>query len=376
MLDRIGDFLSFSGFNNLYWGNLVMLLVGCVLIYLAIRKHYEPLLLIPIGFGVILANLPVTGLLDASTGTEPAGLLSYLGLGVHLAIFPPIIFLGIGALTDFTPLIASPRTFFLGAAAQLGIFATLFGALALGFTLKESGSIAIIGGADGPTAIYTSTLLAPHLIGPVAIAAYSYMSLVPVIQPPIMRLFTNEKERAIVMPEPRHVSKLELIMFPIILTLLIILILPKAAPLIGMLMFGNLLRECGVADRLAKTAGNELLNIITIFLALVVGSEMAAGSVLNVDTLQIFGLGIVAFSIGTTGGVLMGKVMCKLTRGKINPLIGAAGVSAVPMAARVVQSEGQKANPQNFLLDHAMGPNVAGVVGSATCAGVLIAFLA
>lgn len=376
MLDRIGDFLSFSGFNNLYWGNLVMLLVGGVLIYLAIRKHYEPLLLIPIGFGVILANLPVTGLLDASTGTEPAGLLSYLGLGVHLAIFPPIIFLGIGALTDFTPLIASPRTFFLGAAAQLGIFATLFGALALGFTLKESGSIAIIGGADGPTAIYTSTLLAPHLIGPVAIAAYSYMSLVPVIQPPIMKLFTNEKERAIVMPEPRHVSKLELIMFPIILTLLIILILPKAAPLIGMLMFGNLLRECGVADRLAKTAGNELLNIITIFLALVVGSEMAAGSVLNVDTLQIFGLGIVAFSIGTTGGVLMGKVMCKLTRGKINPLIGAAGVSAVPMAARVVQSEGQKANPQNFLLDHAMGPNVAGVVGSATCAGVLIAFLA
>jgi len=376
MLDRIGDFLSFSGFNNLYWGNVVMLLVGGVLLYLAIRKHYEPLLLIPIGFGVILANLPVTGLLEASSGTQPAGLLSYLGLGVHLAIFPPIIFLGIGALTDFTPLIASPRTFFLGVAAQLGIFATLFGALALGFTLKESGSIGIIGGADGPTAIYTSTLLAPHLIGPVAIAAYSYMSLVPVIQPPIMRLFTNEKERAIVMPEPRHVSKLELIMFPIIITMLIILILPKAAPLIGMLMFGNLLRECGVADRLAKTAGNELLNIITIFLALVVGSEMAAGSVLNVDTLQIFGLGIVAFSIGTAGGVLMGKVMCKLTKGKINPLIGAAGVSAVPMAARVVQAEGQKANPQNFLLDHAMGPNVAGVVGSATCAGVLIAFLA
>jgi oxaloacetate decarboxylase beta subunit len=376
MLDRIVDFLSFSGFNNLYWGNLVMLLVGGVFIYLAIKKHYEPLLLIPIGFGVILANLPVTGLLEAGTETQPAGLLSYLGLGVHLAIFPPIIFLGIGALTDFTPLIASPRTFFLGVAAQLGIFATLFGALALGFTLKESGSIGIIGGADGPTAIYTSTLLAPHLIGPVAIAAYSYMALVPVIQPPIMRLFTNEKERAIVMPDPRHVSKLELIMFPIIVTLLVILILPKAAPLIGMLMFGNLLRECGVADRLAKTAGNELLNIITIFLALIVGSEMAAGSVLNVDTLQIFGLGIVAFSIGTAGGVLMGKMMCKLTRGKINPLIGAAGVSAVPMAARVVQAEGQRANPQNFLLDHAMGPNVAGVVGSATVAGVLIAFLA
>jgi len=376
MLDRIGDFLSFSGFNNLYWGNIVMLLVGGLLIYLAIKKRYEPLLLIAIGFGVILANLPVTGLLEASTETQPAGLLSYLGLGVHLAIFPPLIFLGIGALTDFTPLIASPRTFFLGAAAQLGIFVTIFGALALDFTLKESGSIGIIGGADGPTAIYTSTLLAPHLIGPVAIAAYAYMSLVPIIQPPIMRLITNEKERAIVMPEPRQVSRLELIMFPIIATLLVILILPRAAPLIGMLMFGNLLRESGVAERLAKTAGNELLNIVTIFLALIVGSEMAAGSVLNVDTLEIFGLGIVAFSIGTAGGVLMGKGMCKLTRGKVNPLIGAAGVSAVPMAARVVQSEGQRANPENFLLDHAMGPNVAGVVGSATCAGVLIAFLA
>ena len=376
MLDRIGDFLSFSGFNNLYWGNIVMLLVGGLLIYLAIKKRYEPLLLIAIGFGVILANLPVTGLLEASTETQPAGLLSYLGLGVHLAIFPPIIFLGIGALTDFTPLLASPRTFFLGAAAQLGIFATIFGALALDFTMRESGSIGIIGGADGPTAIYTSTLLAPHLIGPVAIAAYAYMSLVPIIQPPIMRFFTNEKERAIVMPEPRQVSRLELILFPIIATLLVILILPRAAPLIGMLMFGNLLRESGVAERLAKTAGNELLNIVTIFLALIVGSEMAAGSVLNVDTLEIFGLGIVAFSIGTAGGVLMGKGMCKLTRGKINPLIGAAGVSAVPMAARVVQSEGQRANPENFLLDHAMGPNVAGVVGSATCAGVLIAFLA
>jgi len=376
MLDRIGDFLSFSGFNNLYWGNVVMLLVAGVLIYLAIRKQYEPLLLLPIGFGVILANLPVTGLLGGGTGTEPAGLLTYLGMGVHLAIFPPLIFLGVGAMTDFTPLLASPRTFFLGAAAQLGIFATLFGALALGFTMKESGSIAIIGGADGPTAIYTSTLLAPHLIGPVAIAAYSYMSLVPIIQPPIMRLFTNEKERAIVMPDPREVSKLELILFPIIVTLLVVLLLPRAAPLIGMLMFGNLLRESGVADRLARAAGNEIINIVTIFLALVVGSEMVAQQVLNVDTLEIFGLGIVAFSIGTAGGVLMGKGMCKLTRGKINPLIGAAGVSAVPMAARVVQSEGQRANPRNFLLDHAMGPNVAGVVGSATVAGVLIAFLA
>jgi oxaloacetate decarboxylase beta subunit len=242
--------------------------------------------------------------------------------------------------------------------------------------LKESGSIGIIGGADGPTAIYTSTLLAPHLIGPVAIAAYSYMSLVPVIQPPIIRALTSEKERAIVMPEPRHVSKLELVLFPIIVTLLVILILPKAAPLIGMLMFGNLLRESGVADRLAKTAGNELLNIVTIFLAIVVGSEMVAQKVLNIEILEIFGLGIVAFSIGTASGVLMGKLMCRLTRGKVNPMIGAAGVSAVPMSARVVQREGQKANPNNFLLDHAMGPNVAGVVGSATVAGVLIAFLA
>ena len=370
MLDRIWEFLNGTGFAGLYWGNVVMLLVGGVLIYLAIRKRYEPLLLIPIGFGVILANLPLTGLM------EEGGLLSYLGLGVHLAIFPPIIFLGIGALTDFSPLLANPKTFLLGAAAQVGIFAAIFGALALGFPLKEAGSIGIIGGADGPTAIYTSVLLAPELLGPIAIAAYSYMALVPIIQPPIMRLLTTRRERVIVMEDPREVSRLELILFPVVITVLVVLLLPKAAPLIGMLMFGNLLRVSGVVDRLANTAGGELINIVTIFLAIVVGAEMGAERVLNTDTLGIFGLGLVAFGFGTASGVLMGKLMCWLTGGKINPLIGAAGVSAVPMAARVVQVEGQRANDQNFLLLHAIGPNVAGVIGSATVAGILIAFLA
>ena len=370
MLDRIWEFLTGTGFAGLYWGNLVMLLVGGVLIFLAIRRRYEPLLLLPIGFGVILANLPVTGLMEAG------GLLNYLGLGVHLAIFPPIIFLGIGALTDFSPLLANPKTFFLGAAAQFGIFAAIFGALAAGFPLNESGSIGIIGGADGPTAIYTSVLLAPHLLGPIAIAAYSYMALVPIIQPPIMRLFTTRRERAIVMEDPREVSRLELILFPIVITVLVILFLPKAAPLIGMLMFGNLLRESGVVERLANTASGELINIVTIFLAIVVGAEMGAERVLNVQTLEIFALGLFAFGFGTASGVLMGKLMCWLTGGKVNPLIGAAGVSAVPMASRVAQVEGQRANPQNFLLPHAMGPNVAGVIGSATVAGLLIAFLA
>lgn len=370
MLDRIWEFLTTTGFAGLYWGNLVMLLVAGVLLYLAIRKRYEPLLLIPIGFGIILANIPATGLM------EEGGLLNYLGLGVHLAIFPPLIFLGIGALTDFTPLLANPKTFFLGAAAQFGIFAAIFGALALGFPLNEAGSIGIIGGADGPTAIYTSVMLAPHLLGPIAIAAYSYMALVPIIQPPIMRRLTTRRERAIVMEDPRSVSQLELILFPIVITVLVVLLLPKAAPLIGMLMFGNLLRESGVVERLAKTAGGELINIVTIFLALVIGAEMMADRVLNVQTLEIFALGLFAFGFGTASGVLMGKLMCWLTRGKVNPLIGAAGVSAVPMASRVVLSEGQRENPQNFLLPHAMGPNVAGVIGSATVAGILIAFLA
>ena len=375
MLDRIIEFFSFTGFAHFYWGNLVMILVGSLLVYLAIKRRQEPLLLIPIGFGIILANLPITGLMGSGVEGEPAGVLSYLYLGVKLAIFPPLIFLGIGALTDFSPLIANPKTFFLGAAAQIGIFATIFGALALGFSLTESGAIGIIGGADGPTAIYTSALLAPHLLGPVAIAAYSYMALVPIIQPPIMRLLTTKKERGIMMEEPRTVSRLELILFPIVVTLLVVLILPKAAPLIGMLMFGNLLRESGVVERLTRTAGNELINIVTIFLALSVGATMQAQTVLNWHVLSIFGLGIVAFGIGTAGGVLIGKAMCKLTRGQVNPLIGAAGVSAVPMSARVVHAEGQRENPQNFLLHHAMGPNVAGVIGSATVAGLLIAFL-
>jgi oxaloacetate decarboxylase beta subunit len=347
-----------------------MMMVGGVLIYLAIRKRYEPLLLIPIGFGVILTNIPATGLM------EEGGLINYLGLGVHLAIFPPLIFLGIGALTDFSPLLSNPKTFFLGAAAQVGIFAAIFGALALGFPLNEAGSIGIIGGADGPTAIYTSVILAPELLGPIAIAAYSYMALVPVIQPPIMRRLTTRRERAIVMEDPREVSRLELILFPIIIMVFVVLLLPKAAPLIGMLMFGNLLRECGVTDRLSKTAGNELINIITIFLAFVIGAEMIADRVLTVQTLEIFALGLFAFGFGTASGVLMGKLMCWLTKGKVNPLIGAAGVSAVPMAARVANAEGQRENPDNFLLAHAMGPNVAGVIGSATVAGILIVFLA
>ena len=369
MLDRIGDFLNSTGFAGLEWGNVLLLVVGGVLIFLAIRKKYEPLLLIPIGFGIILINLPGTGLM------EEGGLLDYLGLGVHLAIFPPLIFLGIGAMTDFSPLLANPRTFFLGAAAQCGIFAALFLALAAGFDMQQAGSIGIIGGADGPTAIYTSALLAPDLLGPIAIAAYSYMALVPIIQPPIMRLLTNKRERAIVMEDPRQVSRLELILFPIVISVLVILFLPKAAPLIGMLMFGNLLRESGVADRLAKAAGNEIINIVTIFLALVVGAEMAADKVLTTDTVILLALGLFAFGFGTASGVLMGKLMCWMTKGKVNPLIGAAGVSAVPMASRVVQVEGQRANPQNYLLAHAMGPNVAGVIGSATVAGLLIVFL-
>lgn len=374
-MEQILDFLSYTGFAHLYWGNVVMLLVGGLLIFLAIRKHYEPLLLLPIGFGVLLANLPFSGILESGSTSEPGGLLYYFGLGIHLAIFPPLIFLGIGALTDFSPLLSDPKTFFLGAAAQTGIFAALFGALALGFTLPEAGSIGIIGGADGPTAIFTSALLAPHLLGPVAIAAYSYMAMVPIIQPPIMRLLTTERERAIVMEESREVSKVELVLFPIVVTILVVLLLPKAAPLIGMLMLGNLLREAGVVERLARTAGGALINIVTILLCVSVGAQMEASLVLNVGTLELFALGIFAFGFGTATGVLMGKFMCWVTHGKVNPLIGAAGVSAVPMAARVVHAVGQRSNPENFLLQHAMGPNVAGVIGSAAVAGLLISFM-
>ena len=377
MLDRLSDFANSTGFVDFDWRNAVMLLVAFIIIYLAIRKKFEPLLLLGIGFGILLANLPLTGLLTPESGQGVGGLMYYLSKGVSLAIYPPLIFLGIGALTDFSPLIANPKLFLMGAGAQLGIFVAIFLALAFGFDIQQAGSIGIIGGADGPTAIFTTIMLVPDdpaLLGIVAICAYSYMALVPIIQPPIMRLLTTRKERMIVMEQARPVSRTELLVFPIFMTLVICLILPPAAPLIGMLMLGNLLRESGVTDRLAKTASNELLNIVTIFLTVCVGAKMEAHSFLTVDTIVILFIGLVAFSIGTAGGILVAKVMNWCTRGKINPLIGAAGVSAVPMSARVVHKEGLKYNPSNFLLPHAMGPNVAGVVGSAVVAGILLSF--
>ena len=379
---------------------LIMLAVSCVLIYLAVVKKYEPLLLLPIAFGMLLANLPMAGLMDGPSyeyfttathngkmgiavtlqdGTtvyqyikQAGGLLYYLYQGVKLGIYPPLIFLGVGAMTDFGPLIANPKSLLLGAAAQLGIFVTFIGAQLLGFTPQESSSIGIIGGADGPTAIYLTGKLAPHLLGPIAVAAYSYMALVPVIQPPIMRALTTKKERSIVMEQLRPVSKKEKIIFPIAVTIVVSLLLPSAAPLVGMLMLGNLIRESGVVERLNKTAQNELSNIVVIFLGTTVGATANAETFLKLQTLEIIVLGVVAFGFGTAGGVLLGKLMNKLSGGKINPLIGSAGVSAVPMAARVSQVEGQKANPGNFLLMHAMGPNVAGVIGSAIAAGILL----
>jgi sodium ion-translocating decarboxylase beta subunit len=376
LAEAIVEFIQSLGFLSLTWQEGVMIIIGCVLLYLAIVKEYEPLLLLPIAFGVILSNIPLAGLMDppGPDGT-PGGLLYYLYQGVKLGIYPPLIFMGIGAMTDFGPLLANPKTLLLGAAAQLGIFSTLLGALLLGFTPAQSGAIGIIGGADGPTAIYTATILAPELLGPIAIAAYSYMALVPIIQPPIMMALTTKEEREIVMEQLRPVSKTEKILFPIIVTILICLFLPDATPLIGSLMLGNLLRESGVVERLSKTAQNELINIITIFLGLTVGASARAETFLTWQTIFIIILGLAAFAGGTAGGILMGKLMCKLTGGKVNPLIGSAGVSAVPMAARVSQVVGQKANPQNFLLMHAMGPNVAGVIGSAIVAGVLISTL-
>jgi oxaloacetate decarboxylase beta subunit len=344
-----------------------MIAVAGLLIYLGIERKYEPLLLIPIGFGALLANLPMTGLL------QDGGLLRYFYWGIQSGIFPPLIFLGIGAMTDFGPLLAQPATFLLGAAAQFGIFGTLLGARALGFDFPEAASIAIIGGADGPTAVYLTSKLAPQLLGPIAVAAYSYMALVPIIQPPIIRGLTTRKEREIVMPRVEPVSRNVRILFPIITTLAAALLVPASAPLVGMLMLGNLFREAGVADRLSKTAQNELINIVTIFLGLSVGSKMAAESFLTFSTILILVLGLLAFVIGTSAGVLLGKLMCVVTGGKVNPMIGASGVSAVPMSARVVQKEGQKANPDNFLLMNAMGPNIAGVIGSAVAAGVLLA---
>lgn len=395
-----------SGFASNGWQNYVMVCISCVLIYLAIKKQFEPLLLLPIAFGMLLVNLfpaimahpnvsyqlvdeylaahnnivptydivPINGV-EYYQVVENGGLLYYLYQGVKLGIYPPLIFLGIGAMTDFGPLIANPKSFLLGAAAQLGIFITFIGAIFLGFTDKQAGAIGIIGGADGPTAIWLTSKLAPELLGPIAVAAYSYMALVPIIQPPIMKLLTTKKERMVVMEQLRPVSKLEKILFPIIVTILVSLLLPDATPLVGMLMLGNIFRESGVVSRISNTAQNELMNIITIFLGTTVGATATGSVFLDAGTIKIIILGLIAFCVGTAGGVLFGKLMYIASGGKVNPLIGSAGVSAVPMAARVSQKVGQQENPGNFLLMHAMGPNVAGVIGSAVAAGVLLSIL-
>ena len=386
---NIAEIFANSGWAQIFfaeggWKYAVMIGVACVLLYLAIVHQFEPLLLLPIGFGMLMTNLPLDDIFHMDIfinetqhinwellGTS-GGMADYIYLGVKLGIYPPLIFLGIGTMTDFEPLIARPSSLLLGAAAQLGIFFTFVGAKILGFTNQEAASIGIIGGADGPTAIFVTTRLAPHLLGSIAVAAYCYMALVPVIQPPIMKALTTEKERQIVMESPRKVSKTEKILFPIIVTIIVSLTLPDAAILVGCLMLGNLMKECGVVERIKKTAGNELMNIITIFLGFSVGCTTNAATFLNIQTVEIIVLGIVAFGVGTAGGVLLGKVMCVVTHGKINPLIGSAGVSAVPMAARVSQKVGQEYNPRNYLLMHAMGPNVAGVIGSAVAAGILI----
>ncbi len=406
LLEGFGAFFTKTGIAqivvNLDWKTLVMLAIACVLLYLAIVKKFEPLLLLPIAFGMLLANLPLGEVMHMELFIDPAdpnkhlniqeivekgGLLDLLYLGVKLGIYPPLIFLGIGCMTDFGPLIANPKSILLGAAAQLGVFITFIGAILLGAfgiagfgadgtaatIFKEAASIGIIGGADGPTAIYVTKTLAPGLLSAIAIAAYSYMALIPVIQPPIMKAMTSKEERSIVMEQLRPVTKREKILFPIIVTIVVVLIVPDAAPLVGMLMFGNLIKESGVADRLCKTAQNELMNIITIFLGVTVGATAKAETFLTVKTLFIIVLGLVAFSVSTAGGLLFGKIMCKASGGKVNPLIGSAGVSAVPMAARMSQKVGQEENPANFLLMHAMGPNVAGVIGSAVAAGVFLA---
>ena len=396
-METIMNFLRQTGFSMIgdNWKMLVMIAIALVLAYLAIVKKFEPLLLLPISFGMLLTNLPGANLFHeelfagghvhwaALAGSEQieikgvmttvsAGLLDYLYLGVKLGIYPCLIFLGVGAGTDFGPLLANPKTLLLGAAAQLGIFIVFILSRLLGFTPAESGAIGIIGGADGPTAIYTAIRLAPHLLGAIAVAAYSYMALVPVIQPPIMKALTTKKERQIVMEQLRPVSHTEKVLFPIVVTILVSLLLPSATPLVGCLMLGNLMRECGVVERLNKTVQNELMNIVTIFLGITVGATATAQTFLRLQTIEIIALGVVAFGMGTAGGLLLAKLMNKLTGGKINPLIGSAGVSAVPMAARVSQTVGQKENPANFLLMHAMGPNVAGVIGSAIAAGVLL----
>ncbi|MCQ2183586.1 MAG: sodium ion-translocating decarboxylase subunit beta [Bacteroidales bacterium] len=408
-MESLLAFFQTFGFLSITWQQGVMILVSFFLMYLAIKKEFEPLLLLPIAFGMLLTNLPNANMFHTELWaafldeTSPyyhsygailkdAGLLDVLYIGVKAGLYPCLIFIGVGAMTDFGPLIANPKSLLLGAAAQLGIFLTFLMANSIGpllesfgcdpamvaqwgFTEAQAGSIGIIGGADGPTSIFLTSKLAPELLGPIAIAAYSYMALVPVIQPPIMRLLTTEKERAIKMKQLRQVSKTEKIVFPIVITAIVALILPDAAPLIGCLMLGNLMKECGVVDRLSKTAQNELMNIVVIFLGLSVGATATASSFLNVQTILILVMGIIAFSCGTAGGVLLAKLMNLFSKDKINPLIGSAGVSAVPMAARVSQMEGQKADPRNYLLMHAMGPNVAGVIGSAVAAGILLSML-
>ncbi len=373
-IDSLIKIWETSGFASMTWQSAVMMLVAFVLIYFAIVRKYEPLLLLPIAFGMLLVNLPLTGLMDApASSTEAGGLLYYLYLGVKKGIYPSLIFLGIGAMTDFGPLIARPSSMLIGAGSQFGIAVAFVVAILIGFTPEEAASIGIIGGADGPTAIYLTIRLAPKLLASIAIAAYSYMALIPLIQPPLMRLLTTEKERKIQMVQLRKVSKMEKILFPIVVSVLCILLLPSVAPLIGMLMLGNLFRESGVVERLSETVQNALINIVTIFLGVTVGATAVGSEFLKPKTLGIIFLGLVAFMFSTVGGLLIGKLMCWITKGKVNPLIGSAGVSAVPMAARVSQVEGQKANPGNYLLMFAMGPNVAGVIGSAVAAGVLLA---
>ena len=403
-MDVLGVFYklwSESGFSAFFmdggWKNLIMILIAFVLLYLGIVKKFEPLLLVGIAFGCLLSNLSYFVALGGGNALyhpelweafldeaspfyhsyghimSNAGLLDFFYIGVKAGIYPSLIFMGVGAMTDFGPLIANPKSLLLGAAAQLGVFVAFFGAILLGFTGPQAASIGIIGGADGPTAIYLTTKLAPELLGPIAIAAYSYMALIPLIQPPIMKLMTSAEDRKIKMVQTREVTKTEKILFPIIVTIFVILLLPSTAPLVGCLMLGNLFRECGVTDRLSDTVQNALMNIVTIFLSTSVGATMVASNFLKLETLKIIFLGLVAFAISTAGGLIGGNIMCKLTGKKVNPLIGSAGVSAVPMAARVSQVEGQKANPSNFLLMHAMGPNVAGVIGSAIAAGFLLA---
>lgn len=390
----LSDIFTNSGYAYFFSGdgykNLIMILVSFVFLWLGIKKGFEPLLMIPIAFGMLLANIPganlavqysdLAGFRDLLAGRGDfvgctPGLMDFLYFGVKAGVYPPLIFLGIGAMTDFSPLIANPKSFILGAAAQFGIFLTYIGAIVLGFAPNEAGSIAIIGGADGPTAIFVTSMLAPEMLGTIAVAAYSYMALVPMIQPPIMRALTTKKERSVVMDTLRPVSKLEKILFPIMVTVIVSLLLPDAASLVGMLMLGNLLKESGRTERIAKAAQNELMNIITIMLGVSVGATTSASSFLKLNTILIVGLGFVAFALGTAMGVIFGKLMYIATKGKVNPLIGSAGVSAVPMAARVSQKEGQRENPSNFLLMHAMGPNVSGVIGSAVAAGILLTLL-